>query len=136
MGKITGQVLDGSNGQPLASANVYLIDHLGRNIGIGTITNVNGEFELIHDLLDKQGQPFAISYMGYDREEYTRRTLPDPVFLYPKALQLNEIVVRPKDDTPTYMPTDSQKPKWVKPALIASATLLLGFGAYAIAKKD
>jgi TonB family protein len=55
---LTGQILDGSTGQPLAGTNVIL-----EGTNVGTVTNSNGEFSISKDGIN--ASRLIISRVGY-----------------------------------------------------------------------
>ena len=59
---IQGKVLDGKTLEPLAYANVVVLNEKGDTTTIGTTTNENGRFILY----EKAPYGIAISHIGYD----------------------------------------------------------------------
>ena len=83
--KVTGQVLD-ENGETIPGANVTVKG----NSGIGTVTNMDGNFTL--DI--PKGTTLSVSFIGYITHEYTVKGAEKVVVkLVPDSKALDEVVV-------------------------------------------
>ena len=107
---ISGKILDSTN-EPLYLANVTIVT--GSQINkFGTVANENGEFKLSNDIISPDSQ-FKISYQGFKPQYYKASELQDKTIkLVEDTIQLNEIIVRPKDK-PTNTST-ANKPSNIK----------------------
>ncbi len=90
--EITGRILNAANQEPVAYANVY-----NKTLGKGTISNLEGYFQVpVRDIHDS----VMVIFIGYQiqrialgqQDMYT-------VYLEESIQLLNEIVVRPKDNS-------------------------------------
>lgn len=82
--KIKGLVLDLQTREPIIGANVFYTDN-----STGTITNVDGEYELEAPV----GAKLTISYLGYQTQVVTATKGIQKIFLTEDAELLDEVVV-------------------------------------------
>jgi hypothetical protein len=96
---ISGKILDSLN-EPLYLANVTIVT--GSQINkFGTVANENGEFKLSNDIISPDSQ-FKISYQGFKPQYYKASELQGrTIKLEEDTIQLNEVVIRPKDKPTT-----------------------------------
>ncbi len=84
---VKGFILDESR-QPIPGASVTQI-----KTGKGTISNINGYFELAIPANDHEGDLLAASFIGYDTFEFNAPKDTTQIILNPNMLALDEIVV-------------------------------------------
>lgn len=92
---IKGRVVQGTNGEPIARASVFI-----SNSTKGTITNADGSFELYDVPAGKH--ELVISSIGYNTEVYpysaSQLPLKLEVHLQPKASELATVIVEPDEE--------------------------------------
>lgn len=92
---ISGKVVEQTGSQPIEFANVFLQDTTNKSLQIGTITDVNGQFQLV--LKTKGTYQISISFVGYTN--WQENLIIDqsinlgPILLEPMANELTEVVV-------------------------------------------
>jgi hypothetical protein len=91
---IRGIVLDKANRDTLSFAMVYI-----NGTFVGTYTDAHGRFAL--DITGNTGMPLTVSAMGYYSQTYTDYSPSRPlfVFLSPKVVELEEVVISAKANT-------------------------------------
>ncbi len=87
---ISGKIRDQKTNEVLIGATIYPQNDLKK----GTVTNVNGDFELTLDKADLR-QPFVVSYIGYERIEIDLSNSNNnlKIYLNPSETSLHEVVV-------------------------------------------
>jgi CarboxypepD_reg-like domain len=90
--EITGRILNATTKEPVAYANVYNV-----TLEKGTISNIDGFFRVpIGDTRDS----IMVIYIGYQTQRIALGQQTDYVIYLEESIQLlNEIVVRPRDNT-------------------------------------
>ena len=90
-----GRVLDASNNRSLPFAAVEVVGNT-----IATVTNIDGEF-IIKIPKDSNASQLKVSYIGYGNKTVSLGEFRDNriynIMLDPRAIQLQEITVRPQD---------------------------------------
>jgi hypothetical protein len=90
-----GRVLDASNNRSLPFAAVEVVGNT-----IATVTNIDGEF-IIKIPKDSNASQLKVSYIGYGNKTVSLGEFRDNriynIMLDPRAIQLEEITVRPQD---------------------------------------
>lgn len=90
--EITGRILSATNQEPVAYANVY-----NKTLGKGTISNLEGYFQLpVRDVRDS----VMVIFIGFQTQRIALGQQNTYTIYLEESIQLlNEIVVRPKDNT-------------------------------------
>lgn len=90
--EITGRILNATTKEPVAYANVY-----NKTLEKGTISNLDGYFRVpVRDVRDS----VMIIYVGYQTQRIALGSQNDYTIYLEESIQLlNEIVVRPKDNS-------------------------------------
>ena len=84
---VTGRVVDAATGEPLPYAAVY------KQNGMGTLTNVDGDFRLNASPQDI----LTFSFIGFEKTTMQAWEVPSRVRLKPYEQALREVEVRPVD---------------------------------------
>jgi len=92
--QIKGRVIDNQTSDPIAYVNIY-----NKDLGIGTTTNLNGEFNLkFADSVSHVQLIFShTSYEVYTIEIERTCKLDTSIFLTPRSVLLEEISIRPQN---------------------------------------
>lgn len=61
--KISGQVIDGTNSEPLPGASIIITDEFYKPLNKGTVADDNGNFAFDSELLDDSKNMVSISYV-------------------------------------------------------------------------
>jgi hypothetical protein len=90
--EITGRILNATNQEPVAYANVY-----NKTLGKGTISNLEGYFQVpVRDVRDS----VMVIFIGFQTQRIALGQQNTYTIYLEESIQLlNEIVVRPKDNT-------------------------------------
>ena len=89
---IKGKVIDKENSEPVAFANILILDNSSRASATGTVTDTDGNFTFISDMEEKA---IRVSYMGYQTIEtvVTGKSF-NTITLLPDTNMLGEIVIK------------------------------------------
>lgn len=85
---IEGKVIDSTTKKPLAYVNIYANNYQG------TISNSAGDFAL---KVTPDTKNISVSFLGYEKREYTISDIPKEIELHPIPYELKEVVVKPVD---------------------------------------
>ncbi len=93
-GILVGQILDGQTGEPMAYVNVGIPE-----TNFGTVTDVGGRYALQVNDTDKVVLQY--SFIGYatQRKSQVPSDVTDTIRMWPVAVDLPELVVRPKGES-------------------------------------
>lgn len=83
--RITGKVVDASNGNSLSLVSIYI-----KASNVGTLSNDDGDFSL--DSLNSD-QTITFSYIGYQTQTLSTKQLTNEIKLVPVATMLSEVIV-------------------------------------------
>lgn len=87
--QIKGVIYDSKTNEKIPYVNIWI-----ENENIGTTSNENGEFIIDNS----KGEILILSSLGYETEKIDLSNMPSKIFLVPKVLKLDEVIVSTKKE--------------------------------------